>query len=66
MPCYDDDVSLFEMEKENPVSVVNEPPPPKPIEPISHEVVHTEPVEPSPAPWVGRNHPSDVILGDPR
>ncbi|CAL9007230.1 unnamed protein product [Prunus brigantina] len=63
-PCYNDDVNLFEMEKDNPVSVVTELPLSKSTVPISHKVVHTEPVEPSPAPWVNRNHPSDVVLGN--
>lgn len=52
------------MGKENLVSIVTEPPPPKSIELITHEVVHTEPVEPIPTPWVSKNHPSDLIIGN--
>ncbi|PQQ01367.1 hypothetical protein Pyn_33253 [Prunus yedoensis var. nudiflora] len=62
---YDNGIILYDVEKENPMLVVNEPPSSKSIELITHEGVHTEPVEPIPAPWVSKNHPSDLIIGNP-
>ncbi|CAL9011462.1 unnamed protein product, partial [Prunus brigantina] len=55
-------LDVFYKEKGTPESVVTEQIPSKDEDPFSSVSVHTEPVEPSPAPWVQRNHPNDVIL----
>ncbi|CAL9005347.1 unnamed protein product [Prunus brigantina] len=55
-------LTCLKWKRKTPVSAFTELPLSKSTVPISHEVVHTEPVEPSPAPWVNRNHPSDVVL----